>query len=243
MDPPPRRSKQQASKNISSQNKKRPRDEDYDNELSSSSSMLPASIYGVAEQSENVDIPSVVMSRDLIRNALINTVSEMYFGTTDPFPEILRCLDDRIDPHTHRYVSGLMSLMKSEIQDMNSNKKASKEKIIVTPLDMLACPFRKPQIIDSWTPFDVALFELGICERKGYEPKKMHALFEGRKSMEELDEYMEHVYSFSDNFAQLFRTISNDFVTSEEENEYDSQQVSSRSSVTEDATVENNNNS
>jgi hypothetical protein len=217
MDPPPRRSKQQASKNIASQRRKRPRDDDIASANSSTSSGLPVSLYGVSDIPEDADAPDVVVTRDLIRNALVNTVSDMYFGTTDPFPEILRCLDNRIDPHTHRYISGLTTLLKSEIQDNGSNKKANKEKVIVTPLDMLACPFRRPQVIDAWNPYDVTMFELGICEHRGFQPKKMHALFEGRKSVEELISFFETVYSKSDNYRRISRIINNDFESSAEE--------------------------
>ena len=217
MDPPPRKSKQQASKNIASQNRKRLRDADFANATSSTSSNLPESIYGVSELQEKSEVPELVVARDLIRNALVNTVSDMYFGTTDPFPEILRCLDDRIDPHTRRYVSGLTTLMKSEIQENGSNKKANKEKVIVTPLDMLACPFRRPQVIDSWNPFDVTLFELGVCDTRGFHPKKMHLLVVGRKSVDELQSFFETVYSKSDNYRRICRIINNDLDSSEEE--------------------------
>ena len=211
MDQTQRKSKQQASQNISLQSRKRFRDLDDASANESSSSILPVSIYGNVTPMIEAHIPEVVQHRDIIRNALLHTVSDMYFGTTDPFPEILRCLDDRIDPHTRRYVSGLITAIKSEMQEGSGNKKASKEKVIVSPLDMLACPFRKPHVIDSWTPFEIALFELGVCEEKGFHPKKIHALFDGKKTIEELTTFFDQVYSRSDNYRRISRVIHNQF--------------------------------
>lgn len=211
MDQTQRKSKQQASQNISMQSRKRIRDLDDVSADESSSSILPISIYGNVTPIMEAHIPEVVQHRDMIRNALLHTVSDMYFGSTDPFPEILRCLDDRIDPHTRRYVSGLIAAIKSEMQEGVGSKKANKEKVIVTPLDMLACPFRKHHVIDSWTPYDIALFELGVCEERGFHPKKIHSLFDGKKTIEELNTFFEQVYSKSDNFRRISKVVHNQF--------------------------------
>ena len=206
-----RKSKQQASQNIVLQGRKRQRDIDDLSADESSSSVLPVSIYGNPIPMTEMILPDVVQQRDIIRNGLLNTVSDMYFGTTDPFPEILRCLDDRIDPHTRRYVSGLITAIKAEIQDGSTNKKANKEKVIVTPLDMLACPFRKPHVIDSWTPYDIALFELALCEVKGFHVKKIHAILDGRKTIEELNSFFDQVYCRSDNYRKISRVLADQF--------------------------------
>jgi hypothetical protein len=214
-----RRSKQQASQNITLQSRKRQREFEDVSADESSSSLLPVSIYGSAPSYSDLAIPDLVQQRDMIRNALLNTVSDMYFGTSDPFPEILRCLDDRIDPHTRRYVSGLITAIKSEIQDGAGTKKANKEKVIVTPLDMLACPFRKPHVIDSWTPYEIALFELAICEVRGFHVKKIHAFFDGRKTIEELNAFFDQVYCKSDNYRKIARILSNQFGISSSPND------------------------
>lgn len=228
MDIQPRKSKQQASQNILSQSRKRQRDLDDVSADESSSSILPVSVYGVYSFIPEVDQPEVVQRRDLIRNAFLNTISDMYFGTTDPFPEILRSLDDRVDPHTHRYVSGLIAAIKSEMQEATtSNKKLAKEKVIVTPLDMLACPFRKPHAIDTWTPYDIALFELGVCENKGFHAKKLHALFEGKKAIDEIQSFFEHVYSKSENYQRIVRAIGGPYANDDSDEYLSSEDMQS----------------
>ncbi len=213
---PQRKSKQQASKNITEQSRKRPLNSTSE---SSSSSTFPAAVYGEAlGNSEALSAPRNVMERDTIINGLLMTVSNMYFGTTGPFAEILRCLDDRIDPHTHRYISGLETLLKNEILDPTNNKnKASKEKVIITPLDMLSCAFRKPEVIDGWTPYDIVMFELAICANKGFHPKQVLTHFEGRKSLEDLTVFFDQVYSKSDSWRKIQKVINNEALSDVEE--------------------------
>jgi hypothetical protein len=206
-----RKSKELASKNIVIQSRKRPLDDDFTGNGSSTSSVLPESIYGTRERYEGSSVPEVVVLRDLMRNAMVNTVSKMYFDTTDPFPEILRCLDDRIDEKTDRYVSGIESLLRAEISDQPVySKKSLKERIVITPLDMIACPFRRKEVIDTWRPLEVALFELGICESRGFSPKRMFELFEGKRSIEELTLFFDEVYSKTDNYATISRLSMKD---------------------------------
>ena len=208
-EPAQRKSKQQASKNITEQSRKRPL---HSSAASSSSSTFPTAVYGeAAENSEMQAAPRSVFERNVITNGLLMTVSNMYFGTTEPFAEILRCLDDRIDPHTHRYISGLETLLKTEILDPAANKnKSNREKVIITPLDMLACAFRKPEVIDGWTPYDVVLFELAVCADKGFHPKQVLGYFEGRKSLEELTVFFDEVYSKSDSWRKIQKLINNE---------------------------------
>lgn len=210
-EPAQRKSKQQASKNIASQSRKRPLEDGHESETSSFSMSLPPAIYGVPEDRGDICVPSQVNVREMITNAMLKTVSEMYFGTDDPFPEILRSMDDRIDPTTRRYVSSLETFLKSEVFDSASaaqNKKVVKEKIVITPLDMISCPFRQKEVVDKWTCLDVALFELGVCENGGFHPKRIHSIFEGRKSLDELVEFFEAVYSKSDNYRRIARLLS-----------------------------------
>jgi hypothetical protein len=176
-----------------------------------SSSVFPESVYGPPPEYNEVLIHQSVKERDLITNGLLKTVSEMYFGCIDPFAEILRCLDNRIDPVSRRYVSGLETLLKNEILDTNNAKaKASKEKIIITPLDMLACPFRKSEVIDNWAPQDVALFELSVCECRGFNPKQMLPNFDGRKTGDDLTAFFDTVYSKSNNWKKIQAIINRD---------------------------------
>ena len=93
----------------------------------------------------------------------------------------------------------------------------SKEKVIITPLDMLACTFREAEVIDQWSPYDVALFQLGICETKGFNAKKLGTVFEGRKSVEELTQFFEKVYRRSENWARLEKLLIRESVPSEDD--------------------------
>jgi len=214
-DPPPRKSKQQASKSITEQSRKRPL---VDDDISEPVTNFPTSVYGEIDQPMDFLKPDSVLQREVIANGLLNTVSNMYFGTTEPFAEILRCLDDRIDRSSHRYVSGLETLLKNEVVDVPSSKaKVSKEKVIITPLDMLACTFREAEVIDQWSPYDVALFQLGICETKGFNAKKLGTVFEGRKSVEELTQFFEKVYRRSENWARLEKLLIRESVPSEDD--------------------------
>ncbi len=206
-----RKSKQLATQNIVGLSRKRARDDDFEGSQSAVSSYLPESIYGSSEKYDSIPAPDIVIFRDLMRNAMLNTVSKMYFNTTDPCPEILRCMDDRIDTSTHRYVSGLETLLKNELTEPPANnKKSIKDRIVITPLDLIACPFRKNETIDTWTPLEVALFELGICENRGFSEKKMYALFEGNRSVEELLQFFTDVYSLSENYAAIQKFLSKD---------------------------------
>ena len=206
IDSGPRRSKQQASRNIAEQSRKRPLPS---TNTMSSASVFPSSVYEAASDNGDPSIPAIVRERETITNALLHTVSDMYFGTDDPFAEILRCMDDRIDPHTRRYVSGLETLLKTEVLDpANTKNKANREKVIITPLDMLSCAFRKQEAFDSWTPYDVVLFELAICESREYDPKKIEKYFDGRKSLDDIGKFFEEVYSRSDNWRRLQTLMS-----------------------------------
>lgn len=206
-----RKSKQLATQNIVFQSRKRMRDDDLPEDESPASNFLPESVYGRSEKYESIHAPDVVVLRDLMRNAMLNTVSKMYFNTTDPFPEILRCLDDRIDPSTHRYISALESFIKGELTEPpTSSKKSLKERIVITPLDLIACPFRKKETMDTWTPLEIALFELGICETRGFSEKKMHALFEGKRTVEELTQFFTEVYSKSENYGAIQKFLNKD---------------------------------
>lgn len=215
-DPPPRKSKQQASRSITEQSRKRPLSVD---ESSEPVTIFPASVYGEQDQQADFLKPERVLSREIITNGFLKTVSTMYFGTTDPFAEILRCLDDRIDRSSHRYKSGLETLLRNEVYESQGtkNSKALKEKIIITPLDMLSCPFREAEEIDNWTPYDVALFQLGIFENKGFHVKKFLSLYDGRKSANELTEFFDRVYSKSENWKRFHRLIHNDESPSDED--------------------------
>ena len=214
-DPPPRKSKQQASKSISEQSRKRAISSD---EVSEPATIFPSSVYGELEQPVDFLKPEIVLHRELIANSLLKTVSNMYFGTTDPFAEILRCLDDRIDRTSRRYVSGLETLLRNEVNEVQGPKnKSTKEKIIITPLDMLACPFREPEVIDHWTPYDVALFQLGVYEMRGFNVKKLTPLFDGRKSVEELTKFFDRVYSKSDNWKRFQRLLNDEPISEDDE--------------------------
>ena len=218
-EPAARRSKQVASRNIVEQSRKR---QLQSVSAASSSSIFPKSVYGEPRDYGESPIPEIVRSRETISNALLNTVSDMYFGTNDPFAEILRCMDDRIDSQTRRYVSGLETLLKTEVLDPTSAKnKANREKIIITPLDMLSCAFRKQDAIDSWTPYDVILFELTICECREYDPEKLGRHFEGRKSLDDITNFFNEVYSKSDNWKRIQNYI----------NKGDSQEMSDAESI------------
>ena len=215
MDQSQRKSKQQATKNIYEQAHKRPLQEDdkpsYPNDF-------PVAIYGIPEDHGDFPIPQVTRAREAITNGLLKTVSEMYFATTDPYAEILRCLDDRIDPTTRKYVSGLETLLKNEVLDANNSRpKLNKEKVIITPLDMLACPFRQREVLDQWTPIDTALFELAICQHKGFHAKKVAQVFGDRKSVEELSAFFDKVYSRSDNWKKIQKLIKNEMQIDEDE--------------------------
>ena len=215
LEPAQRKSKQQASKSIVEQARRKPVNEDG---KSAPSNIFPHSVYGTPEEREGVQPPAEVVARSFISNGLLKTSSDMYLGTTEPFAEILRCLEDRIEPGSRRYVSGLETLLKNEIADNGSSKsKASKEKIIITPLDMLACTFRQPEVMDQWTPFDVALFEAGVCEHRGFNAKKQLALFDGRKSAEELSAFFDKAYSKSDNWKKISKLINHETISDEEE--------------------------
>lgn len=208
-----RRSKQQASKNIAEQSRKRVYSAE---EASSSTIIFPMSVYGTNEILRDSPVPPIVAARETIINGLLKNVSEMYFGSTEPYAEILRCMDDRIDENTGKYVSGLESLLKSEAMESNTGRsKASKEKIIVTPLDMLACPFRRPEALDQWAPIDITLFELSICESKGFHPKKIAGNFEGRKSFDEILSFFENVYSKSDNWIKIQKILKHEALSVE----------------------------
>ena len=204
-EPPQRKSKQQATKNIANQARSKSMPGDPSSESSQFSTRLPVSIYGLPEDRGDISVPVSVGERELITNALLKTVSEMYFGTDDPFAEILRNMDDRIDLVTGRYISGLETFLKGEILE-NSNSSKSKERLTITALDMLACPFRRKQVIDNWTCRDVALFELGICQYDGYHPKKHFQLFKETKSIEELDAFYE-LYSKTDNYNEISKSF------------------------------------
>lgn len=209
-----RKSKQQATKSISEQARKKPL---VTEDVPSSASTFSVSVYGSPAEHGAFPIPPAVIAREAVVNGFLKTVSEMYFGSVDPFAEILRCLDDRIDPNTRKYVSGLETLLKNEIQEYGNTKgKASKEKVIVTPLDLLACPFRKPEVIDQWSPYDTALFELAICEHRGFHPKKMAAMFGGRRSMGEVSDFFEDVYSKSANWRKIQKLLNNEELTDED---------------------------
>lgn len=203
-----RKSKQQATKILTEQSRKRQLPTQADG--STSNDVFPETVYGPPHEYDEIFTPEVVRNRDIITNGILKTVSEMYFGTVDPFAEILRCLDERIDPVSKRYVSGLETIMKNEVLEANNAKnKAAREKVIITPLDMLTCPFRKQEVLDDWTPFDVTLFELGICENRGFNSKKIQSLFDGRKSLDEVVSFFEEVYSKSDHWKKI-QTFIND---------------------------------
>jgi hypothetical protein len=202
LEPMQRKSKQQATKILTEQSRKRQLPTQADG--SSSNDVFPEAVYGPPCEYDEIFAPDIVRNREMILNALLKTVSEMYFGCVDPFAEILRCLDERIDPVSRRYVSGLETLLKNEVIEANNSKnKAAREKVIITPLDMLICPFRKQEVLDDWTPFDVTLFELGVCENRGFNPKKIQALFDGRKSLDEVVSFFEEVYAKSDNWKKI----------------------------------------
>jgi hypothetical protein len=215
-DPPQRKSKQLASKSISEQSRRRLV---FPSSEASSTSAFPSAVYGDALDADRTYFEPSNQDRNIITNGLLITVSEMYFGTTDPFAEILRCLDDRIDPHTRRYVSGLETLLKNEVLDPgNAKNKTNREKVIITPLDMLSCAFRRQEIIDGWTPYDVALFELALCRHRGYHPKKLLSELGGRKTLDEISGFFDNVYSKTKSWEKLQKIINNESMGDEDDN-------------------------
>lgn len=206
-DPPQRKSKQQATKNIFIHSRTKLPANEPSSQSNVLSSSLPQSIYGLPPDRGAIVVPTSVATREMMANVLLKTVSEMYFGTEDPFAEILRNMDDRIDPVSGRYVSGLETFMRTEVLEPAQPASKKHERIAITALDMIACRFRKKEVIDDWTAKDVVMFELYMIESKGvFQPKKMNI----GKTMEELLDFYEQVYCKSDSFHRITEeTISN----------------------------------
>jgi hypothetical protein len=133
--------------------------------------------------------------QDLLESYL-ELASLMYFGTPQPFSEILR---DRQEPDD---IKGRNQLDEAVIDNMSlGNGKPSKKEDknskdkntpVYTPLDVLLSTMREPEVIDDWSPHEIAIVVASIA--KHGEVASAIAPYLINKSVTEVQDFLDQVY-------------------------------------------------
>ena len=149
---------------------------------------------GPESQAASIEAMEVEANRrqDLI-DSYLELSSLMYFGTHQPFSEILR---DRQEPDD---VKGGNALDRAFLDSMSgsvakSSKKDDKnnKNTIYTPLDVLMSDMREPEIIDDWSPHETAILLAAIA--KHGESVSDIANYLSSKTSDEVKDFIDNVY-------------------------------------------------
>ena len=130
--------------------------------------------------------------QDLI-DSYLELSSLMYFGTPQPFSEILR---DKQEPDDmtegNRLDKAFIENMNGTVSKISKKDEKNGKPTIFTPLDVLLSNMREPEIIDDWSPHETAILMASIA--KHGESIADIARYLPSKTYDEVEDFLEQVY-------------------------------------------------
>jgi hypothetical protein len=131
----------------------------------------------------------------------------MYFGQVDPFSDILRCLEDRIDDDM-RFKSKFDIALHQELTNPTRPDQANRKRntFVVTPLDMIGSGMREPDVVDGWTPADVMKFDCLLIKNKRFSLDYFQDNMKNKRKSDLINFY--NFYSKTENFKILSKILN-----------------------------------
>jgi hypothetical protein len=133
--------------------------------------------------------------QDLVESYL-ELASLMYFGTPQPFSEILR---DRQEPDDLKgrnrvdeaFIENMVGVPAKLVKKDDKNNK-ERNAPVYTPLDVLLSAMREPEVIDDWSPHEIAIFMAAIAHHG--EVASAIAPYLPSKSVSGIEDFLDQVY-------------------------------------------------
>ena len=128
----------------------------------------------------------------------------MYYGETEPYHALLKdCGRDGRSKHPEPEPSDALETACSAGRTLTKEKERER---VLTPLDVLTSPLREPEVIDRWSPYEIAVFEACLC-RFGEGAWDKFPTFIPRKSPQEIAEFFKEVFTKTRRYS-LFKAAS-----------------------------------
>ena len=146
------------------------------------------------DSAQSIEASRVVAGRrqDLM-DSVLELSSLMYFGSAEPFAELLRDRQVPEVPKRNPLDEAIADNMSNSTTQVSKKKDARREQSLLTALDVMQSSIREPEVIDNWSPHECAIFEAGFV-KWGEEGLLNLVPLLPRKSIDDIEQFLNEVY-------------------------------------------------